>query len=810
MRGPSARALAAATRAALLWERLGRPGARGSRAARSCCRLRARRRVARGRRRGAGRRVARARVGRRARAAFARWAVVETRAPGRPARTRRGPRRRSRARCAPRTKIASAPLRALLVWARGRHGVRRTRRRRGHRRARVVGLRDRALGVVGSTRAALGRCASDGEARVPAHACRSRLAELVALLDVAAPLGSRGPALAAGARLAAELGDGDVARRLETARRARRGGAPRRLPARASRGARRPCAVGTARRRGGRRVVGARLGAGRAARRDRALARVARSAEAAPRAGARHDGAVDRRRARPPPPPRAGRRARSACRAQPRASRSARRAARALDGPRRARDGGAPGGRARPTRTRRSAISTPRCTRSRLRSVLAVPLVARGDVLGVVYLDDRVRRGAFGAAELGWVRLVASQAALAIADARDQALLRRAVRRAERANATPRGRARRARGRARRGARRARAAGGDTRFRYDEIVGRSEPMRAMLRLVDRVTASEVPVLLAGESGTGKELVARAIHANGARSSRPFVSENCALGPGAAARVDALRSRARRVHRRLGDACGALRRGGRRHALPRRDRRDAALDADEAPARAPERRGAPGRRREGRTRSTSASSARPIATSRRWSRPGPFREDLFYRLNVVSIRVPSLRERAADIPLLVAHFVEKHAEGRKVKVTRAAMDRLAAFPWPGNVRQLENEIRRAFVLADDRIDVARALRGGRARGPEHCAERRRRSEGAASTLSRLQLVKDALERTKGNQTRAAEALGISRFGLQKMMKRLGIRTGCLVRLDTREQAEVFSHSSFRRGRSSAGRAHPWHG
>ena len=93
----------------------------------------------------------------------------------------------------------------------------------------------------------------------------------------------------------------------------------------------------------------------------------------------------------------------------------------------------------------------------RLRSVLAVPLVARGDVLGVVYLDDRVRRGAFGDAELGWVRLVASQAALAIADARDQALLRRAVRRAERANAQLVGRARHARGGARGGARRARA-----------------------------------------------------------------------------------------------------------------------------------------------------------------------------------------------------------------------------------------------------------------------------------------------------------------------------------------------------------------
>src|SRR5262249_12878022 len=151
-----------------------------------------------------------------------------------------------------------------------------------------------------------------------------------------------------------------------------------------------------------------------------------------------------------------------------------------------------------------------------------VPLIARGDALGVVYLDDRVRRGAFGPAELSWVKLVASQAALAIADARDQVLLRRAVRRAERANA---------RLAAELGAREAEltamrselASNEETRFRYDEIAGRSEPMRVMLKLVDRVTTSEVPVLLIGESGTGKELVARAIHKNGARASRAFVS-----------------------------------------------------------------------------------------------------------------------------------------------------------------------------------------------------------------------------------------------------------------------------------------------
>jgi transcriptional regulator with GAF, ATPase, and Fis domain len=409
----------------------------------------------------------------------------------------------------------------------------------------------------------------------------------------------------------------------------------------------------------------------------------------------------------------------------------------------------------------------------RLRSVLAVPLVARGDVLGVVYLDDRVRRGAFGDAELGWVRLVASQAALAIADARDQALLRRAVRRAERANAKLA---------AELGLREAELAsaraelaqGSETRFRYDEIAGRSEPMRALLRLVDRVTASDVPVLLSGESGTGKELVARAIHANGARSTRPFVSENCGSVP------EPLLESTLFGHVRGAFTGASSTRAG---LFDVADGGTLLLDEiGEMPLSMQTK----------LLRVLQNGEVRPVggekvhhvdvriigATHRDLEAmvaAGTFREDLFYRLNVVSVRVPALRERAADIPLLVAHFVEKYGEpGRKVKVTRAAMDRLVAFSWPGNVRQLENEIRRAFVLADDRIDVTE-LSDEVSRGGPNSVRNAGLGLKARVDALEVQLVKDALERTKGNQTRAAEALGISRFGLQKMMRRLGIRT-----------------------------------
>jgi serine/threonine-protein kinase PknK len=153
--------------------------------------------------------------------------------------------------------------------------------------------------------------------------------------------------------------------------------------------------------------------------------------------------------------------------------------------------------------------------------------------------------------------------------------------------------------------------------------------------------------------------------------------------------------------------------------------------------------------------------------------GKFREDLLYRLNVISVRVPPLRERFGDVSLLVQHFLKLHTGAKKVTVERAALDALSAFPWPGNVRQLENEVRRALVLCDDVIrlehlsrDIAQASRPSRV-GDEFDLR------GRVDALE-ADLVRAALRRTDGNQTRAAELLGLSRFGLQKMMKRLEIR------------------------------------
>ena len=410
----------------------------------------------------------------------------------------------------------------------------------------------------------------------------------------------------------------------------------------------------------------------------------------------------------------------------------------------------------------------------RLRSVLAVPLLARGEALGVVYLDDRVRKGAFGPRELAWVRVVASQAAMAIADARDAVLLRRAARRAERARVRVEGllRERETELEATRTELELTREGGENRYRYDEIAGRSEPMRDLLRLVDRVTGSEVPVLVIGESGTGKELIARAIHANGARARRAFVTENCASVP-----ETLLESTLFGHVRGAFTGASSTRAGlfdvadGGTLFLDEIGEMSLAMQAKLLRVL-----------QDGEVRAVGGERSRRVdvrvigATHRDLEAmvaAGTFREDLFYRLNVITLRVPALRERPEDIPLLFEHFARKHGPPGGVKVSRAAMAKLIAFPWPGNVRQLENEVRRALVLADGAIDLAElsadVVRGGPPAARGSGLHLRSRVDALESAL-----LQEALAKTRGNQTRAAQMLGLSRFGLQKMIKRLGVK------------------------------------
>ena len=361
-------------------------------------------------------------------------------------------------------------------------------------------------------------------------------------------------------------------------------------------------------------------------------------------------------------------------------------------------------------------------------------------------------------------------------DARDQLLLRRAARRARRAEARLAGMLARSEAEldhAERELARARE-DRETRYRYDSIVGNSAAVREMLLVVDRVTTVDVPVLLVGESGSGKELVARAIHGNGPRRQRAFVSENCAAIP------EGLLESALFGHVR-GAFTGAVRQrsglfevadGGTlfldeigEMSLAMQAKLLRVLESGELRPVGSER--------------TVTVDVRIIGATHRDLRQlvadRAFRADLFYRLDVINIRVPPLRERLGDIALLARHFALRHAAGKTVRFTPRAIDLMTAYSWPGNVRQLENEVRRALVLSDGLIDASHlssALqpREGTHEQTEHGLNLRRRVDALEFTL-----VVEALRSTEGNQTRAAEVLGLSRFGLQKMMKRLGIES-----------------------------------
>ncbi|HEU5073289.1 MAG TPA: sigma 54-interacting transcriptional regulator, partial [Polyangiaceae bacterium] len=423
----------------------------------------------------------------------------------------------------------------------------------------------------------------------------------------------------------------------------------------------------------------------------------------------------------------------------------------------------------------------------KLRSVLAVPLIARGHTFGVVYLDDRERRGAFGGRELAWVKLVATLAAVAIADARDQLLLRRAMRRAQRAETKVSERLAQREVELEVAARELARTRGirETRYAYEAIVGESPALCRMLDLVDRVTASDVSVLLVGESGVGKELIARAIHDNGARGKQPFVGENCAAIPEGLlestlfGHVRGAFTGAQRPRAGLFEAAS----GG---TLFLDEIGEMSLSMQSKLLRVLQ---------DGEVRPVGSERAhkvdvRVIAATHRdllqMVEQGAFREDLYYRLNVISIQVPPLRERVGDIERLVHHFVRVHAPERRVRVTPEAFAVLGRYAWPGNIRQLENEVQRFLVIGDDVIDpghLSTAVQGETQRAvPQELGLNVRRHVDALET----ELVLSALEKTGGNQTRAAELLGLSRFGLQKMMKRLEItaRRPALRRLSSR--------------------------
>lgn len=411
----------------------------------------------------------------------------------------------------------------------------------------------------------------------------------------------------------------------------------------------------------------------------------------------------------------------------------------------------------------------------RLRSILAVPLRVKSDIVGAVYVDDRLRPGAFGEGAMQLALDVADQAAIAVENARLLRENRRRQRKIEKLNQQLKREVDRQKveleelRRELDGQRKELA----TRYSYDAIVARSSAMAKVFRILDRVTDSEVPVVIQGESGTGKELVARAIHFNGPRSNHPFVTENCGAIPETLlesvlfGHVKGAYTGADRSRQGLFEVAS-----GGTLLLDEIAEMSTAMQAKLLRVL-----------QEGELRpvggdQTVKVDVRVITSSNQdlgeMVRAGTFREDLFYRLNVITVRLPPLRDRREDIPLLVEHFVAKHGARHVSGVDREALRRLTAYRWPGNVRQLENEMMRASVLADDVIREEHlspeVVEGGEGRRPDDLDLR-----AHVAQLER-KLITKALERSSGNQSKASKLLGLSRYGLQKKMTRHGLRDG----------------------------------
>ncbi len=302
------------------------------------------------------------------------------------------------------------------------------------------------------------------------------------------------------------------------------------------------------------------------------------------------------------------------------------------------------------------------------------------------------------------------------------------------------------------------------RSSLDEMIGLSEPMQTLRQRIERVCATDVPVLIRGESGTGKELVARALHFMGPRSAEPFVPINCTVLP-----EELLESEL------FGHAAGAFTgASGSRKGL--------FVEADGGTLLLDEIGDMPMKLQAKLLRVLEDSVVRAVGSDKRRHvdvrilaathqdleqkvERGEFREDLFYRLNVIPVDVPPLRRRDGDLPLLVSHFVEKarreHPAAAVERFDDDALAMLAAHPWPGNVRQLENVVKRLVILGEQpQVDLDDL---GEHTDLEPTPDTFALDASAGPMRSLRELTDDyidwVVEQCDGNKTRAAEVLDI---------------------------------------------------
>lgn len=431
-------------------------------------------------------------------------------------------------------------------------------------------------------------------------------------------------------------------------------------------------------------------------------------------------------------------------------------------------------------------------------SVLVLPIKVGTEVLGVFYLDNRFANGVFSEEDLDILTSFAGQTGIALMTARlieENVARTRALEESnadvERLNLALQEEVERQKQELASLEKKVeKAPDSETtslRFSYGRIVGRSPAMMEVLTLLDKVIPSDIAVLIQGASGTGKELIARAIHENSPRSSRAFVSENCAAIPETLLESEL-----------FGYKKGAFTGADREKVGLFRQAHQGTLFLDEVGDTSPSMQKKLLRAlQEGEIRPVGGKDVihvdvRIISASNKDLRglvaEGLFREDLLYRLNVITVRIPDLKERREDIPALVDHFVSQISKELRIpkkRVSPEAMLFLMHYDWPGNVRELENEIRKAVTLCDGEIDAevlseeirpreALVQAGGSKTAP-------RRPGGTLKEIVKQEIEKierevivETLEKAGWNKSESSRVLGISRPTLDAKIAAYGLK------------------------------------
>lgn len=400
---------------------------------------------------------------------------------------------------------------------------------------------------------------------------------------------------------------------------------------------------------------------------------------------------------------------------------------------------------------------------AQIRATLAVPLWKGDDILGVIQADNRVTSGVFSQADLDTLTVLAYNASLAVANARLVRRLRAAEDKLKKENSYLKGREE---------SRRIGKKG------EPNIVGASTPMRKLIEQLDKVVDTRVTVLVEGETGVGKELVAASVHYRSKRREKLFIGQNCAAMP-----ENLLESEL--FGHKKGAFTGAheekkglfeIADGG---TLFLDEVTEMPLSLQSKLLRALQ---------EGEIRPVGATQERKVdvrivaATNRNLEKEvaeGRFREDLYYRLKVFPIRVPPLRERREDIPLLAAHFLQMYTSemGKPTAgFSQQAIELLQGYDWPGNVRELQNEVQRLMIQVEDNAFITPELLSPRVKQVEGMMDRIKPTKGTLKEmmdqLERWLLI-EALREHQNNKTAAAKALGITREGLHKKLRAFGL-------------------------------------